>query len=236
MGFGGLKGWFSDLLRIVFPDVCEVCGSSLVRGEEVICLKCDMNMPRTRVHNDSFNIIHERLAGKTPIERATGYFYYYRESDYAAIIHNAKYNGRPIIARKLAMRFARELMADNFFDGIDLILYVPMFFLKKIKRGYNQSEYIAQGISQATNIPVGHNLISKRSHSSQTKKNSYSRWLNAQGVYDVINSDELENKHVLIVDDVITTGATLLACCDVVHNAVPSATISVLSLAVTRLR
>lgn len=236
MGFGGLKGWFSDLLRIVFPDVCEVCGSSLVRGEEVICLKCDMNMPRTRVHNDSFNIIHERLAGKTPIERATGYFYYYRESDYAAIIHNAKYNGRPIIARKLAMRFARELMADNFFDGIDLVLYVPMFFLKKIKRGYNQSEYIAQGISQATNIPVGHNLISKRSHSSQTKKNSYSRWLNAQGVYDVINSDELENKHVLIVDDVITTGATLLACCDVVHNAVPSATISVLSLAVTRLR
>lgn len=236
MGFGGLKGWFSDLLRIVFPDVCEVCGSSLVRGEEVICLKCDMNMPRTRVHNDSFNIIHERLAGKTPIERAAGYFYYYRESDYAAIIHNAKYNGRPIIARKLAMRFARELMADNFFDGIDIILYVPMFFLKKIKRGYNQSEYIAQGISQATNIPIGHNLISKRSHSSQTKKNSYSRWLNAQGVYDVINSDELENKHVLIVDDVVTTGATLLACCDVVHNAVPSATISVLSLAVTRLR
>ena len=236
MGFGGLKGWFSDLLRIVFPDVCEVCGSSLVRGEEVICLKCDMNMPRTRVHNDSFNIIHERLAGKTPIERAAGYFYYYRESDYAAIIHNAKYNGRPIIALKLAMRFAGELMADNFFDGIDIILYVPMFFLKKIKRGYNQSEYIAQGISQATNIPIGHNLISKRSHSSQTKKNSYSRWLNAQGVYDVINSDELENKHVLIVDDVITTGATLLACCDVVHNAVPSATISVLSLAVTRLR
>ena len=236
MGFGGLKGWFSDLLRIVFPDVCEVCGSSLVRGEDVICLKCDMNMPRTRVHNDSFNIIHERLAGKTPIERAAGYFYYYRESDYAAIIHNAKYNGRPIIARKLAMRFARELMADNFFDGIDIILYVPMFFLKKIKRGYNQSEYIANGLSQATNIPVGHNLISKRSHSSQTKKNSYSRWLNAQGVYDVINSDELENKHVLIVDDVVTTGATLLACCDVVHNAVPSATISVLSLAVTRLR
>lgn len=236
MGFGGLKGWFSDLLRIVFPDVCEVCGSSLVRGEDVICLKCDMNMPRTRVHNDSFNIIHERLAGKTPIERAAGYFYYYRESDYAAIIHNAKYNGRPIIARKLAMRFARELMADNFFDGIDLVLYVPMFFLKKIKRGYNQSEYIANGISQATNIPIGHNLISKRSHSSQTKKNSYSRWLNAQGVYDVINSEELENKHVLIVDDVITTGATLLACCDVVHNAVPSATISVLSLAVTRLR
>jgi ComF family protein len=236
MGFGGLKGWFSDLLRIVFPDVCEVCGSSLVRGEEVICLKCDMNMPRTRVHNDSFNIIHERLAGKTPIERAAGYFYYYRESDYAAIIHNAKYNGRPIIARKLAMRFARELMADNFFDGIDVVLYVPMFFLKKIKRGYNQSEYIAQGISQATNITVGHNLISKRSHSSQTKKNSYSRWLNAQGVYDVINPEELENKHVLIVDDVITTGATLLACCDVVHNAVPSATISVLSLAVTRLR
>lgn len=236
MGFVVLKGWFNDLLRIVYPDVCEVCGCSLVRGEEVMCLKCDMNMPRTRVHNDTFNVIHERLAGKTPIERAAGYFYYYRESDYASIIHNAKYNRRPIIARKLAMCFAEELKKDDFFDGIDVILYVPMYFMKKIKRGYNQSEYIAQGISYVTNIPVGDNLISKRSRLSQTKKNSYSRWLNSQGVYDVINSEELENKHILIVDDVITTGATLLACCDVVHKVAPLAKISVLSLAVTRLR
>lgn len=236
MAYGGLKEWLSDLVRIIYPDVCEVCGCSLVRGEEVMCLKCDVNMPRTMVNKDTFNIIHERLAGKTPIERVAGYFYYYRESDYATLIHNAKYNGRPIIAQKLAKRFALELRRDEFFSDIDVILYVPMYIMKKLKRGYNQSEYIAKGLSQATNIPIGNNLVSRRGHSSQTRKNSYSRWLNAQGVYDLINHEELEGKHILIVDDVITTGATLLACCDVIHKIVPSAKISVLSLAVTHLR
>ncbi len=235
MGRGRLKEWLHDLLRVVYPEVCEVCGNSLVRGEEVICLQCDMNLPRTNVHKDDFNIIHERLAGKTPIERAAGYFYYYRDSDFAKLIHNAKYNGRPIIARVMARRYAHEIAADGFFDDIDVIIPVPLHRSKFIKRGYNQSELIAKGISEITSIPVANNLKAKR-HSTQTKKNSYSRWLNAQGIYTAEDADELAGKHVLIVDDVITTGATLLACCEALHKVEPSAKISILALSVTHLR
>lgn len=235
MDLRGLKEWGRDLLRIIYPEVCEVCGRSLVRGEQVLCMHCDMSLPRTLVHNEEFNVIHQRLAGSTPIEKAAGMFYYYRESDYAKLIHVAKYNNRPVVARKLAERYAMELSKDGFFDDIDLILPVPLHSLKYLKRGYNQSYEIARGVSQVTRIPIGDNLVARRGHATQTKKNSYSRWVNAQGIYDVEDGDELENQHILIVDDVITTGATLLACCEAVHRRVPSAGLSVLSLAVTHL-
>ena len=236
MGWRQLIEWGRDLLRIIFPEVCEVCGRSLVKGEKVMCLHCDVSMPRTLVHNDEFNVIHRRLAGSTPIDRAAGMFYYYRESEYARLIHVAKYNSRPIVARQLAEMYACELKPDGFFDGIDVILPVPLHKLKLIRRGYNQSEEIAQGLSAVTGILVGDNLVALRGHSTQTKKNSYSRWVNAQGVYAVERGDEFEGKHVLVVDDVITTGATLLACCEAIHRVAPTARISVLSLAVTHLR
>ena len=236
MGWRVLTEWGRDLLRIIFPEVCEVCGRSLVKGEQVMCLHCDVSLPRTRVHADDFNVIHQRLAGSTPIDRAAGMFYYYRESEYARLIHVAKYGSRPVVARRLAEAYARELMPDRFFDGIDVILPVPLHRSKLISRGYNQSQEIAIGLSAVTGIAVGDNLVARRSHSTQTKKNSYSRWVNAQGVYDVDCGDELEGKHVLVVDDVITTGATLLACCEAIHRVAPTARISVLSLAVTHLR
>ncbi len=235
MDYNRLKIWIEDLLRIIFPDVCEVCGHSLVRGEEVLCLNCTLKLPRTKIHRENFNLLHQRLAGSTPICRAGGYFYYYRESDYAELIHRAKYKDRPIIATRLAQHYAKEIKPDSFFDGIDLILPVPLHLTKKIKRGYNQSEAIAKGISKETGIPIAHNLIAKRSHSTQTRKNSYSRWINAQGIYDVIDAQNLTGKHILIVDDVITTGATMLACCNTIHKASPTTAISVLSLGVTHL-
>lgn len=233
---GGLKSWLSDLLGVIYPDVCEVCGVSLARGEETMCLHCLMNLPRTGIHGDGFNIIHQRLAGKAPVERAGGYFYYYRESDYAKLIHKAKYGNRPVIAERLASRYAREIAGDGFFDGIDCIVPVPLHRGKQIKRGYNQSEYVARGISRVTGIPVADNLVAVRAHSTQTRKNSYERWINARDIYAVKNPDELDGRHLLVVDDVITTGATMLACCEAIHNAQPGARISVLSLCVTRLR
>ncbi len=232
----GLKAWFRDLLGVIYPDVCEVCGESLARGEETMCLHCLMKLPRTQIHLEEFNLLHRRLAGNVPIERAAGYFYYYRESDYAALIHRAKYRGRPVIAELLGARYAREIAGDGFFDGIDMIIPVPLHRFKLIRRGYNQSEAIAQGISRVTGLPIGDNLVAVKGHSSQTRKNSYDRWLNAQDIYTVSRYEELNGKHLLIVDDVVTTGATLLACCEAVRKAQPSARISVLALGVTHLR
>lgn len=231
-----LKEWGDDALRIVFPKVCEVCGCSLTRGEELMCLHCNLDMPRTHLHRDDFNTIHQRLAGKAPIEKATGYFYYYRDSDYARLIHKAKYNGRPIIIKQLVRNFVKELCIDGFFDDVDVVQPVPMHWFKQMRRGYNQSEVLAKTLSEVTGIALGHFLSAKRGHKTQTRKNRFERWQNTKGVYSVKNVKDLEGKHLLVVDDVITTGSTLLACCEAIHEASPTTRLSVLSLGVTHLQ
>lgn len=227
-----LKG----VVNLIWPDVCEVCGCTLVKGEKVICLGCRLKLPRTNLHTQEFSLIHHRLAGRVPIERAAGYFYYYRSDSFTRLIHAAKYNGRPNVARYLAREYAGEIKNDGFFSGIDLILPVPLHRFKLWKRGYNQTEYIARGLKDATGIAIGSNLVATRGHSTQTRKGSYMRWLNTRNIYEVAHPGELEGKHILVVDDVITTGATLLACCEAIHRSAPTATISVLTLAVSHLQ
>lgn len=231
----GIARWCRDFIDVIFPRVCEVCGTTLVEGEDVMCLKCYMEMPRTGLHNSDFNAIHERLAGSTPIERAGAFFYYYRQNPYTRLIHKAKYHNLPSIGRKLGEIYAKEILTDGFFDGIDMIIPVPLHWWKELSRGYNQSLEIAKGISAATGIPVSENLIAVKGHSTQTRKNSFDRWLNAQEIYEVENAEDLHGRHLLVVDDVITTGATTLACCQAIHKASPTATISVASLGLTHL-
>lgn len=224
-----------NLLNLIYPDVCEVCGRSLLRGEEVMCLHCSFEMPYTHAHRSEFNEVHRRLASTLAIEKAASMFYYYKGSPYVDIIHRAKYQHRPVILRKMARIYSATLKESLFFDGMDAIVPVPLHVLKLIKRGYNQSEYIARGISDVTGLPVLNSLKARRSHSSQTTKGSFSRWINALNVYAVKNADSLSGKHVLVVDDVITTGATVLSCVKVMKDAVPDIKVSVLSLGLAHL-
>lgn len=233
-----LREWIDDLLGVIYPNVCEICNTPLVRGEKLLCTQCRIDMPRTGIHTDSFTVMHQRLASTdVNICRAAGYFYYYRDNPYARLIQNAKYNGRPYIARQLGYEYASEIKDSGFFDGIDAIIPVPMHKLKLWSRGFNQSLHIAEGISKATGIAVSEALRATRRHSSQTTKGAYERWLNATESYGLAPDASLpEAGHVLIVDDVLTTGATLLACARVISEAFPSARVSVLTLGVTHLR
>lgn len=234
---GRLTGLLSALSDTIYPRLCPVCGTPLVGGERLMCLQCRCDMPLCDgVHLDPFNLIHKRLMRHVPIERAGAYFYYYRESRYTQLILTAKYRRRPGIVRQLAREYAEKIKADGFFDGIDLILPVPMHPFKELQRGFNQTDYIARGLRDITGIAIGHNLTATRRHATQTRKNTYNRWLNARSAYGADNPEELAGKHLLVVDDVITTGATLAACCEALHQAVPDATISVLALAVTELQ
>lgn len=232
---GGLARWGRNLLDIIFPRVCEVCGTTLVEGEDTLCLKCLLELPRTKLHREEFNAIHERLAGRVPIERAGAYFHYYRGNPYTRLIHKAKYNNLPAIGRKLGSLYASEISGDGFFEGIDMILPVPLHWFKQMKRGYNQSHEIARGIADVTGLPIGDNLTTRKGHSTQTRKNSFERWINAQDIYRAERGEELDGKHLLLVDDVITTGATTLACCQAVRKAAPTAKISVVAIALTHL-
>ncbi|MCM1137057.1 MAG: ComF family protein [Muribaculum sp.] len=226
-----------DLINVILPNVCTVCHAPLVNGEDVMCLKCQFGLPQTGLYKFQPNLIHERVVTlQAPVVKATSYFWYYKDNEYAALIHDAKYNGRSSIAVKLAKIHANELENYHFFDGIDLIMPVPMYFIKQIVRGYNQSEKIAEGISEVTGLPIGDNLIARKGHSTQTRKGVSQRNLNTKGIYEVRDADELDRKHILIVDDVITTGATIVECINTIHKAQPTARFSVFSLALTHLR
>lgn len=236
MAMRPIKEWCDDALRVVFPLVCEVCGRSLSRGENTICMHCKMEMPRTRLHLEDFNTIHQRLAGKAPIDKAGGYIYYYRDSDFARMIQRAKYNNRPSIMAQLTACYVAEILDDGFFEGIDYVQPVPMHWFKKICRGYNQSEVVARAINKAIGIKQCNCLTKVRQRGTQTRKGRFARWLNTRNAYKTKNIDVLRDKHVLLVDDVITTGATMLACCEAIHKESPTTRISVLSLGVTHLQ
>ncbi|MCC8071896.1 MAG: ComF family protein [Bacteroidales bacterium] len=223
-----------DVLAMLFPNVCEVCGAPLVQGEKYICIGCMASLPRTYLHTSSFSEIHQRLACRYPLERAASYFYYYRRDIYSHLIRQAKYNNRPRLASYLAETFAHELKDEGFFSDIDLLLPVPMHWRKELTRGYNQSFHIAQGITRVVDIPIADHLYAGRSHHSQTRSGSYGRWLNSEGIYAVADPQMLAGHHVMIVDDVITSGATLIRCIEALGDTVNPIKISVLSLALAR--
>lgn len=219
---------------ILFPRVCAVCGRPLVSGEDVMCLGCLIDLPRTNQHLRQPNDIHTRLISlHAPLERCASLFHYHRENPYSRLIKGAKYRGRPSIGRKLAQMFATELKPTGFFDGIDLIIPVPIHLFRFLSRGYNQTHYIARGISDVTGIEVWDNLRASRPHSAQARKGAEARRVNAAGTFSVLRPRELAGRHILVVDDVITTGSTMVSALDTIKNAEPSARLSVLSLALT---
>lgn len=225
--------WLRSLASVIYPARCQVCGCALTAGEHTICLRCYAEMPRTGIHKSPFNEIHHRTA-RTRIERAGAYFHYERHSPYAGLIHVAKYHDRPDIARELGAAYAREIKPDGFFDGIDIIEPVPLHWLRRIMRGYNQSYHIACGISSVTGIPLGEHLQVSRLQRSQTRRNAFGRHLAAEGLYRIKAPEELNGKHILVVDDVITTGATVKSCCDAIAGSCRHTTLSILSLGLSR--
>ncbi len=224
------------LLSVVYPCVCEICGETLVEGEELLCSRCLVEVPRTFFHLSDFNHLHQRLLGRAHADKASSFFHYFKSDAYAEMIHKLKYGSRREIGVKIGRIYAREILHDSpdYFCGVDLFLPVPVHFFKLLKRGYNQSGLIAKGLSVVTGIPVGDHLVATRGHATQTRKSAFDRWINSAGIFKVRHSSDLDNTHVMLVDDVITTGSTMLCCMEAIHDSAPSAKISVISLASTK--
>lgn len=230
-----ISRWGKSFVDIIFPNVCTVCHRTLVNGEKYLCLGCLMDMPLTNFHTAVSNSLTDRLFSRTvPIEKTASMFYYRRGNPYTSLIHDTKYRGRPDVGRYLAELHAEGLMSAGFFGDIDLLVPVPLHFLKQLKRGYNQAERIADGIASVSGLPVVTPLRALW-HRSQTRKDAHARFRNAAGAYSLRSAADIENKHILLIDDVITTGSTILACAAAVKASSPTTRISVYSLAATYL-
>lgn len=216
------------------PRVCQVCGQSLTTSEDFLCLDCIIDLPRTNIHKQSFNVIHQRLGHQCKVDQAAGWFYYRKGTAYAQMLVEAKYNNRPQLAVKLGKMCAEELAGDYFFNNIDLIVPMPMYWLKRMFRGYNQAEEIAIGISKVTSIQVENALKAKRGHAIQSRQNKTQRYKNISDTMEIKKDVELKGRNVLLVDDIITTGASMSEAVKTIQVGSP-ASISVLCLGLTYL-
>lgn len=230
----------SDLLDFILPRYCHLCGSSLSSGkagvsdkERFICSSCLASLPRTNFHRCPDNQMEMRFAGRFPFERASGHFFYAHDSGIASLIHDFKYRGFPLLAEYLGEIVASELFTTSFFTDIDVLAPIPMHFFKQARRGYNQAMHLARGIAKISGLPVVTNLKSSKTHRTQTSLTLEKRLDNMKNIFAVKNPQALADKHILLVDDVCTTGATLASAASSLIDAVPSCRLSLLTLAVT---
>lgn len=210
---GYLYNLWDDFISILFPRICPGCGSHLLRNENIICSECYILIPRTNYHLKPDNPVARLFWGRCMIENAAAFSFYARDSRIRKMIHQLKYNGLTEIGTELGRIYGLTLKNTEFLDGIDLIIPVPLHKVKKRKRGFNQSEIICYGISEVTGIKTETTLLLRKSMTgTQTKRSRYDRWANVEGIFMVTDPEKLTNRHILVVDDVITTGSTLEAC------------------------
>ena len=231
-----MRDWLRDIADFLFPRTCLVCGKVLLHNEHHLCTHCIVDMPRTQFDEQPDNAMAQLFYGKLRIERAAAYFYFAKGSDYRKLIHRIKYNGEKECGRYLGMMFAREVASSGFFEDIDYIVPVPLHPFKEHSRGYNQSEWIAQGIAQESGIALCSDaLVCRTRRVSQTGKGIYARYLATRNAFELLEDSPLEGHRVLVVDDVVTTGATLLACAEALSEGGVAA-VSVATLAAAKLQ
>lgn len=222
-----------SIADFIFPRQCHICGETLAHDKKYICEPCLSRLPRTLYHRVKDNPMERRFMGQFPYRHATGHFFYSRESDVAVLMHDLKYRKFKGLAVFLGEIVAKELLLSGFLSEIDCLIPIPMHFFKKAKRGYNQTEEISKGISNVTGIRTAQNLKAVRGHKTQTSMTLEQRLKNIDGVFRVINPEELKDKKILIVDDVCTTGSTLSSAATVLAESVENCEISILTLGVT---
>ena len=227
--------FWTRLLDLISPRACVVCGCRLSASEEVICGKCNLHLPRTSFQQDPYeNIMAKMFWGQIPIERAAALIYYEPHAETANILYELKYKNHPEIGEVMGRLMARELQTGNFFEGIDGIIPVPLAKKRERQRGYNQSNELAEGISEITGLPI-YNKVVKRTvfEGSQTSLGRWERNENVEQVFELKDAPTIQGKHLLIVDDVVTTGATVIACAKELCKA-EGVRISVLSLGLAK--
>lgn len=226
---------FTDFFRLFYPNICQLCHRDLAKSESVICTSCLYHIPRTHYWLEKENPVAKIFWGRAYIENACSFFFFSKGSKYRKLLHQLKYNGRQDIGIMLGQEFGRELKQVEEYSKIDYIVPVPLHAKRFKQRGYNQAECIARGLAVSLMKPViTNNLLRIEYTETQTLRSRAERMKNVQNAFKVNNPSLLVGKHILLVDDVITTGATLEVCSSTLL-AVEEVKVSVVTLAYTSL-
>jgi len=230
-----LSELWRDAAALLFPPVCSACGRPLAQGERVVCTDCRISAPLTGYWAQADNPVFRKFWGLVPVERASAFLFYVHGSGWRRLIHGFKYRGAWRSARSMGMWYGRYLAESDLYGTVDAVVPLPLHPFKRMLRGYNQAEYLAEGIAGQLGVGVERSAVVRRRHTaSQTLRPRHERPANVEGAFAVSRPERLAGKHILLVDDVLTTGSTLVACIEAILDAVPDCRVSVAVLAVSR--
>lgn len=231
-----LADWGSDLLHLVYPETCLICDRELVK-QQSMCSICQSNLRYTHFEKfDGPSELDKLTWGRMEIASTAALLYFEKSSATQDILHAIKYKGKQKLAKNMGELFGEKLLSNpDKYTHIEALVPVPLHPKKLFIRGYNQSALLANGISEAMNIPVISDFLLRNTHTeSQTKKGRFKRWDNVESVFELASDKYKDLKHIALVDDVITTGSTLEACVKKIKEDLPHIQVSLLSLAVAK--
>ncbi len=207
--------FLKDILNIFFPEICVCCNDQLTHNEKIVCLTCRHDLPLTNFSFEPNNLVEKSFYGRSRIENATALFYFLKKGKTQQLIHELKYNKQQQVGYFAGDWLGSELVESKRFDNIDYVIPVPLHPKKLKSRGYNQVTTFGESLAKQLNTQYNDTILIKVSSTkTQTKKLRLDRWKNVQELFVIKNDDTLKNKHILLIDDIITTGATLESCCN----------------------
>lgn len=222
---------WQDFISLIYPRSCICCDNLLLKSEEFICNQCFINLPQSKFEAENESELDKLFYGRVPVQKVGAFLIFEKSGKVQKILHSIKYNGNKRLAFRVGQWYGEKLKEYNVFVMADCIVPVPLHPKKQKQRGFNQSEEFAKGLSDSLHIPVvNDNLIRAEFTSTQTKKSKAERWENVKDKFELMYPERLESKTILLVDDVITTGATLDACYQALNSA-KEIKLSVISLA-----
>lgn len=212
-----LKGYINNFAHLIFPHFCEGCGSNALSTKHILCAACRADLPETGFSFIEENIVEKRFYGRLKPNAATAAFYFTQQSLMQHLMHQLKYKSNKQVGVYLGNLLGQQLQASNRFNTVDVIIPLPLNPKREFKRGYNQATMIAKGVAEVLDKPIEEKAVIRTIFTStQTKQDRVHRFENMDGVFAVQNAEYIKNKHILLIDDIITTGATIEACANVI--------------------